>query len=70
MWVAWAVGPGWVSRGVWCGVREGEGQEGVYGQQIRLKAYKLMRTTMGGAGAAAYRAELVPDFLSLGDKKK
>lgn len=29
-----------------------------------------MRTAMGGAGATAYRAELVPDSLSLGDKKK
>lgn len=46
----------------------GRGERG--GQQIRLKAYKLMRTTMGGAGATAYRAELVPDSLSLGDKKK
>lgn len=36
-----------------------------YGQQIRLKAYKLMRTAMGGAGATAYRAELVPDFYHL-----
>lgn len=56
--VAWAVG----LRGV--------GRPGVYGQQIRLKAYKLMRTAMGGAGAAANKAELVPDFLSFGDKKK
>lgn len=57
---AWALGRG--------GVRRGGGGGGVYGQQIRLKAYKLMRTAMGGAGAAAYRTELVPDFLSLGDK--
>lgn len=40
------------------------------GQQIRLKAYKLMRTAMGGADARPYKAELVPDFLSLVDKKK